>query len=96
MGEKMKVLLIEINRAVDDAGGQLDAEASSKYRKKYRSILDKAQIECPPPDENRRMGSRGRLKRSKARNLLERLADFEEETLRFMDDTIVPFTNNQG
>jgi len=39
---------------------------------------------------------RGRTKRSKSRNLLERLRDFEEETLRFMTDPNVPFTNNLG
>ena len=94
--KKVKTLLIEMNQAVNDAGGQLDARTSLKYRKKYRSILAKAQKECPPPDENKRRGSRGRIKRSKARNLLERLINFEKETLRFMDDANVPFTNNQG
>ena len=94
--KEMKAFLIKLNQVVNDAGGQLDAKASTKYRKKYRSILDKAQIECPPPDESRKRGSRGRIKRSKARNLLERLMNFEKETLRFMDDPIVPFTNNQG
>jgi len=41
-------------------------------------------------------GKRGRLKRSKARNLLERLRNFEHDVLRFMDVEYVPFTNNQG
>ena len=36
------------------------------------------------------------MKRSKSRNLLERLRDFEKETLLFMDDGKVPFTNNLG
>lgn len=39
---------------------------------------------------------RGRIKKSKSRNLLERLRDFESETLRFMEDPDVPFTNNSG
>ena len=55
-----------------------------------------AEIECPPPDEKDRKGKRGRLKRSKSRNLLERFIKFEEDVLRFMDNEIVPFTNNQG
>ncbi len=37
---------------------------------------------------------RGRLKRSKARNLLERLKNFEADVLRFMDNELVPFSNN--
>ena len=64
--------------------------------KKYRNLLEKADSECPPPDESLRKGKRGRLKRSKARNLLERLRDFEQDVLCFMDVAIVPFTNNQG
>jgi len=55
-----------------------------------------AETECPPPDECQRKGKRGKLKRSKARNLLERLRDFEQDVLRFMDVESVPFTNNQG
>lgn len=92
----VRVLLLQINMAVDDAGGQLTAVESMEYRQKYQNLLEKAQKECPPPDESQRKKKRGRLKRSKARNLLERLVDYENETLRFMDDKIVPFTNNQG
>jgi transposase len=94
--KEMQTLLIEMNKAVNDAGGKLDAKKTANYTKKYRAILDKAQIECPPPDESKRRGSRGRIKRSKARNLLERLMNFEKETLRFLDNPVVPFTNNQG
>ena len=39
---------------------------------------------------------RGRIKKSKARNLLERLINFEADVLRFMETDFVPFTNNQG
>jgi transposase len=93
----VRELLLEINKAVDDAGGQLSITDSMNFRTRYRDFLKKGENECPPPDETeRKKGQRGRLKRSKARNLLERLVDFEEETLRFMDDKKVPFTNNQG
>lgn len=92
----MRDLLVQINQAVDDAGGQLEPAESRKFRQTYRKLLDKAQIECPPPDESKKTNKRGRAKRSKARNLLERLRDYETETLRFMDDEQVPFTNNRG
>jgi transposase len=92
----MRDLLVRINQAVDDAGGQLEPAESRKFRQTYRKLLDKAQIECPPPDESKKTNKRGRVKRSKARNLLERLRDYEMETLRFMDDEQVPFTNNRG
>ncbi len=93
----MRDLLKEINIAVDDAGGKLNPADSEKYRGKYRDLLEKAQLECPPPDESqRKKGQRSRLKRSKSRSLLERLIEYETETLRFMDNPVVPFTNNQG
>jgi transposase len=90
------MLLLEINAAVDGTGGRLFPKASLKFKHRYRDMLEDAQKECPPPDESKRNGKRGRLKRSKARNLLERLIEYENETLRFMDDEKVPFTNNQG
>jgi transposase len=49
-------------------------------------------LECPPPEEPEKK-RKGRTKRSTARNLLERLRDFENETLRFAN---VPFSNNQA
>jgi len=91
-----KSLLEEINRAVNDAGGLLEAGESEKYRQRYRSILKNAETECPPPDETKRKGKRGRVKRTKARNLLERLIEYEDDALRFMDNKIIPFTNNLG
>ena len=94
--QKMKALLLEINQSVQDAGGALSPDASEEQRQRYRTLLREAEIECPPPDEDQRNGKRGRLKRSKSRNLLERLQQYEADVLRFMDDARVPFTNNQG
>jgi len=93
---KMKVLLEEFNIAVNNAGGSLDKACANKNRKRYRELLEEAELECPPPDESKRNGKRGRLKRSKARNLLERFIKYEDDVLRFMEDADVPFTNNQG
>jgi len=50
----MQDLLLQINQAVDDAGGLLETADSLEYRHKYRSLLEKAQIECPPPDESKK------------------------------------------
>jgi len=94
--KQLKALLEAMNRAVHEAGGKLANKDSKRYWDKYRSLLKNAETECPPPDEKDRKGKRGKLKRSKARNLLERLVDFEEDVLRFMDNEVVPFTNNQG
>ncbi|MBU4054334.1 MAG: transposase, partial [Proteobacteria bacterium] len=94
--QTMKTLLETINSKVNDAGGVLEAKESNKYRLEYRTLLKEAEVECPEPDIPEKKGKRGRIKRSKSRNLLERLRDFEDDALRFMDDINVPFTNNQG
>jgi len=92
----LKDLLEKINRKATDAGGTLGAQESQKYRQAYRDILKKADIECPEPTRPKEKGKRGRIKKSKSRNLLERLRAYENETLRFMDIDYVPFTNNMG
>jgi transposase len=92
---KIHQFLLKLNEVVDDAGGVLDNEQQKKQIRRYRYILKQAEVECPPPDESKRPpGKRGRLKRSKSRNLLERLIDFEDDVLRFMTNPDVPFTNN--
>ena len=92
--QRMQALLNEINIAVQAAGGQLTFDAAEDYKRVYRKILAEAEVECPPPDKALHVGKRGRQKRSKARNLLERLMNFETEVLRFMENPLVPFTNN--
>jgi transposase len=92
----MQGLLCEINTAVQDAGGKLEPDTSKAFRKRYRQLLLNADVECPPPDESKREGKRGRLKRSKSRNLLERLRKYEDDVLRFVEIEAVPFTNNQA
>ena len=91
---EMKGLLERIYLAVEEAGGELSQHAQAAYRKSYRAILARGRKECPlaQPTPNKR----GRTKQSKARNLLDRLSDFEEETLRFITNPIIPFTNNQA
>jgi len=94
--KEMEALLDSINEAVKIAGGCLPLSESRKWRQTYRRLLTKADAECPPPDLNTEEKKRGRVPRTKSRNLLERLRDFEEDVLCFMDSKEVPFTNNQG
>lgn len=85
---KMIKLLVKINETVTQAGGELSDRRVREFQKEYRKVLRRAEIECP---ENLKQRAQ-----SKSRNLLERLLEFEEETLLFMKDSEVPFTNNQG
>jgi transposase len=94
--KKMQALLLEMNEATTEAGGRLDERTAKAFVSRYRNVLTRGERECPPPKLKRNDGKPGREPRSKSRNLLERLRAFEVETLRFMTDKNVPFTNNQG
>lgn len=96
---KMQTLLLEINTAVNDTETfALTSNISIDYEKKYDEIIAAGEIECPLPETPIIDGKKkkGRIKKSKSRNLLERLRDFKEDTVRFMHDPLVPFTNNAG
>lgn len=93
---EMKSLLETINRKVSDTCGALNAKELQRYRQEYRDLINTAEIECPEPIGVRKKGKRGRIKKTKSRNLLDRLRDYENDTLRFMDVEYVPFTNNLG
>lgn len=96
--QSMQDLLNEINKAVNKTEkNALDKATSDAYRERYRQIIQRGDIEMPLPPPNPDQGKkRGREKKSKQRNLLERLRDFEQDVLRFMVDPLVPFTNNRG
>jgi transposase len=93
----MKRLLLAIHSEMKKAGDTLSEEAIQSYYAHYKVVIEAGEIECPcpekpPPIDGKKR--RGKLKKSKARNLLERLSNFQEDTLRFMNDVDVPFTNN--
>ena len=93
----IKGLLLDINEAVGKHKGVLPKKEAENYRLLYRAWLAKGNTECPMPDlppEGKK--KKGKIAKSKDRNLLERLINFENETLRFMTNPEVPFTNNQG
>jgi transposase len=72
---------------VDDAvGGRLHA--------RYERLLADGQAANPPPPAIGRR--RGRARRSPAGRLLVRLDAHRDEVLRLLDDTRVPFDNNQA
>ena len=86
--------LTAINSRKIELGGNIPQSEQDDFLAKYREILSRAEVESPPPE--RKEGQRGRIKKSKPRNLLERLRDYEDDTLRFMTAPEIPFTNNQG
>ncbi len=90
----MMELLNKIKKATEESGGCLDPPEAEKFLQDYRSLILEAEKECLSPDIEKRKRKRGRIPRSKSRNLLERLRDHESEVLRFMTDKKVPFSNN--
>lgn len=96
--EELINLLLKMKHAKQKALLQNKVELSQatlkKYQKNYNKIIQKGlkdnPILNPPPDEVKR----GRVPKSKPRNLLERLRDFSEDILRFFYNFKVPFDNN--
>jgi transposase len=96
--KSMQDLLLEINETVNKTEKNcLDKVEADVYRIRFRQIIRTGDIEMPLlPREPNQSKKRGREKKSKERNLMERLRDFENDVLRFMVETDVPFTNNRG
>ena len=94
--QQIMTLLQAMVHAVNSHPGALPETQVTDFKTQYRALLKTAEVECPPPDPQKTLGQRGRIKRSKSRNLLERLIHNETETLRLLTDPDVLFTNNQG
>lgn len=94
--QKIKDFLLQLNKTVDVAEGQLNEEQSKQYLRQYQTLLSEAEKECPQEKAEEGHRKRGKVKQTKARNLLQRLIDYHTDVLRFMSDVDVPFTNNQG
>ena len=90
-GLRMKELLFEMYQASDYGKGII--KARGQFEARYREILNEAEEEEPPPEKIHR---KGKLKRTKGRNLLERLKKHQPAVLRFATQREVPFTNNQA
>jgi transposase len=99
---KMITLLLEAKQLRESAnsppgtgGGVLDEDVLQPIRNRYSDIVlegFKINPEPPPPPP----GKRGKIKRSKALNLLIRLEDRYEEIMGYFEYGHVPYDNNQA
>jgi len=92
--------LLEIKDAVHLAAqttDQLHERQIQVFEARYQQILDEGYARNPlrPLPRNAKK-NRGRRKKTKARNLLERLDEHRADALAFMYDFNVPFDNNQA
>ena len=90
-------LLVEINDAIKELPSTvkcLDPSLIKDFDKRYDQILEQGFEINPPPEKP--PGKKGRVKQTPPKNLLDRLSDYKEETLRFMNDLRIPIDNNQS
>jgi transposase len=85
----MQKLLLSLNEKVNN-GYQL--KKGNYYWMKYDKICEEANKYEPPPIKSKR----GKPKKSKGRNLFDRLTKYKEYVLKFALQPGIPFTNNQA
>lgn len=87
---KMHELLMYAYKFSDKGKGILSLKKLKVVRSQYAKILALADKEEPPPLINKK----GKPKKSKGRNLMDRMVRYEEYVLNFAVLENVPFTNN--
>ena len=90
-GLEMKELLLEMYEKSNQGKGII--KEIGDYEKRYEAIIGAGEAEEPPP---KKTNPTGKLKRTKGRNLLERLSKYRDSVMMFAKLEEVPFTNNQA
>ncbi len=83
----MKTLLLAAHR---DGG----SNSLRGWENRYNRILGQGYERTQQRRRHRKKGQRGRLAQPKAVNLLDRFRDYRQDILRFLENPLVPFTNN--
>ncbi len=86
---QMQDLLLALNEKV---GNGYQMKKGNYFWKKYDKICELADNYEPPPIKSKR----GRPKKTKGRNLFDRLTKYKEYVLNFALRPGIPFTNNQA
>jgi transposase len=93
-----KQFLLAVKAQVDAAKAQgqttLPPDQRAEIDQHYQQLVEQALAETAPPPQGWPKGQRGRLKKTKARNLAERFDCQRSQILAFVDDFAVPFDNN--
>jgi transposase len=97
--EQMRAMLLDANAAVNkarDAGeAALPPKTVAAFVERYWDAVRLGlSFHRQLPKLEQKVSARGRPKQREGHNLLERLKTFKAETLRFLTDFDVPFTNN--
>ena len=98
--KSMIELLLEAKTASESMPENCLAADSSQLASillRYDGLIEAGLAQdIPPPEEIPKKKKPGRVKQSKAKNLLDRLRDFKENVLAFVTHPLIPFDNNQG
>ena len=97
--QEMIDLLLQALKEVDAKGGPLSIQRQAWFQARWSKLLQRGEEYNPlnqrtGTSQDAGLGARGRLKQSKAANLLRRLRDYRHDVWRFMSEDGVPFTNN--
>ena len=84
----------QVDEARDRGQMALSPEPIERIHQLYDTIVTLGFTENPLPKAKPPPGKRGRPKKSKARNLVERFEKHKDAILRFVHDFKVPFDNN--
>jgi transposase len=94
----MILLLLAAKQLVEEARQREETELPpdqiERIQQLYNAIVAHGLAENPLPEAKPPPGKRGRPKKSKARNLVERFDKHPDAVLRFVHDFKVPFDNN--
>jgi transposase len=95
---EFKDFLLAVKAQVDEAKAQgqttLPPAQRTQIEQHYQQLLTQALVATQPPPEGWPKGKRGRVKKTKARNLAERFDLQRSQILAFVDNFAVPFDNN--
>jgi transposase len=93
-----KLLLLSAKQGVEEAHrtglAELPRSKVNQIERLYAQLIETGLHANPPPPGGWPKGKRGRVKKTKARNLVERLDKHRAEVLAFVYDFKVPFDNN--
>jgi transposase len=90
--QNFHAFLLDLYQRSDNGKGEIPIKERSKTLRKYQDLLQQADKEEPPPTKK----TRGKPKKTKGRNLFDRLTKYQDAVLAFAFYTEIPFSNNQA
>ena len=92
MSDLLKLMLKTKHRLVEKNVDHMPSYLFDLFSKEYDDLISRGKELHPLPE--RKPGQRGRLKKGRARCLIDRMEERKADVLRFATDFEVPYTNN--